>query len=276
LPADTLANKVAVVTGATGVLCSAMVEALLRAGAKVALLNRRVEAGQALADRFAAQGLTDTMVCPGDVLERVSLEAARAAVIARWGRIDILVNGAGGNHPSGTTKADRLTRDTARADGFFGLDLSGFDQVNRLNLHGTLLPTQVFGEGMAAGSCIINISSMASTQPMTRVVGYAAAKAGIDNLTRWLSVHLAPLGVRVNAIAPGFFLTEQNRFLLFEADGCTPTARGGRILARTPMGRYGEARELGGALVFLCSDAASFVTGAIIPVDGGFLAYSGV
>lgn len=270
-----LAGRVAVITGATGVLSSAMVEALLRAGAKVALFNRKREAGEALAVRLAAQGLTETLVTTGDVLDRASLEAARAAVLERWGHIDVLVNGAGGNHPTGTIPAEQVLPETPRESTVFGLDLDGFDRVLRLNLHGTLLPSQVFGEVMSAGSSIITISSMAATQPMTKVVGYAAAKAGIENLTKFLAVHLAVRGIRVNAIAPGFFLTEQNRFLLQEADG-TPTARGRKVLNKTPMGRYGKPEELGGALVFLASDAAQFVTGASIPVDGGFLAYSGV
>lgn len=276
MAANTLTGKVAVVTGATGVLCSSMVEALLRAGAKVALFNRRAEAGQELVARLAAAGLDQTLVVTGDVLDRASLVAAREAIIARWGQLDILVNGAGGNHPTGTIPAEQAQPDTPRESTFFGLDLDGFDRVLRLNLHGTLLPTQVFAEAMGAGASVVNISSMAATQPMTKVLGYAVGKAGVENLNRFLAVHFAPLGIRVNAIAPGFFLTEQNRFLLLEKDGTTPTARGAKVMAKTPMRRYGKAEELGGALVFLCSDAASFVTGASIPVDGGFLAYSGV
>jgi NAD(P)-dependent dehydrogenase (short-subunit alcohol dehydrogenase family) len=272
-----LHGKIAVVTGATGVLCSAMVEALLRAGAKVALLNRRETAGKELQVTLAAKGFDQTLVVTADVLDRTALVAARDQVLAAWGRLDILVNGAGGNNPKGTVPAEQMARDTKREDSFFGLDLEGFDAVNRLNLHGTILPSQVFGEVMTAGGgSIVNISSMAATQPMTKVIGYAAAKSAVDNVTRWLATHLAPVGIRVNAIAPGFFLTSQNRFLLLEQDGVTPTARGAKVIAKTPMRRYGEAHELGGALVFLCSESASFVTGAVIPVDGGFLAYSGV
>ena len=272
-----LDGKTALVTGATGVLCASMVEALLKAGAKVALLNRRADAGRELQATLAAKGLDQTLVLTGDVLDRASLEAARDTLTATWGRLDILVNGAGGNDPTGTSKVERLSATTPKADGFFGLDLNGFDKVNRLNFIGTLLPSQVFGEIMVAqGGSIVNISSMAATQPMTKVAAYAAAKAAVDNFTRWLAVHLAPVGIRVNAIAPGFFLTNQNRFLLLEQDGVTPTARGGKVMAKTPMARYGKPEDLGGALVFLCSDSASFVTGTVIPVDGGFLAYSGV
>ena len=276
MAADPLAGKVALVTGATGVLCSAMVEALLRAGAKVALFNRRAEAGQALAERLAAQGLDHTLVVTGDVLDRPSLVVAREAVLARWGKLDVLVNGAGGNHPSGTIPTEQMTPETPYEAGFFGLDLDGFDRVLRLNLHGTLLPTQIFAEAMGPGSSVITISSVAATLPLTKVMAYAAGKAGAENVTRFLAVHFAPLGIRVNAVTPGFFLTEQNRFLLLEQDGQTPTARGGKVMAKTPMGRYGKPEELGGAVVFLASDAASFVTGISLPVDGGFLAYSGV
>lgn len=272
-----LKDKVAVVTGASGVLGSAMVEELLRQGAKVALLNRREEAALALQARLATEGLDQTLVVPADVLDRTTLEAARTKVMEAWGRIDILVNGAGGNHPKGTCPAEQLAPGTPLEQGFFGLDPEGFAFVNRLNFMGTLLPSQVFGEALlATRGSIVNISSMAATQPMTKVAAYGAAKAAVENFTRWLSVHLAPTGVRVNALAPGFFLTEQNRFLMLEADGETLTPRGHKVLAKTPMHRFGEPKDLCGALTFLCSDEASFVTGIVVPVDGGFLAYSGV
>lgn len=272
-----LKGKVAVVTGAPGVLCSVMVEELLRQGAKVALLDLREEAARAQQARLAEQGYMDTLVAAVDVLDRGSLEAARAKVLEAWGRVDILVNGAGGNHPKGTAPAEQMLPETPLEQSFFGLDPEGFGFVNRLNFMGTLLPSQVFGEAMlATQGCILNISSMAATQPMTKVAAYAAAKAAVDNFTRWLAVHLAPMGVRVNAIAPGFFLTEQNRFLMLEADGETLTPRGHKVLAKTPMHRFGRPEDLCGALTFLCSEEASFVTGIILPVDGGFLAYSGV
>jgi len=226
---------------------------------------------------LAAKGLDQTLVVTADVLDRAALVIARDQVIAKWGRIDILVNGAGGNNPKATVPSEQMTKDTPRETSFFGLDLDGFDAVTRLNLNGTVIPSQIFGEAMiATGGSIINISSVSATQPLTKVIGYGAAKAAVDNVTRWLSIHLAPMNIRVNAIVPGFFITSQNRFLLLEKDGVTPTARGGKIMAKTPMHRYGEAKELGGLLVFLCSDSASFVTGAIIPVDGGFTAFSGV
>lgn len=272
-----LYGKVAIVTGAPGVLCSTMCESLLLAGAKVALLDRREDAALELQKQFAEKGLNQTLVCAVDVLDRASLEAAREQILKQWGRIDILVNGAGGNHPKGTCSAEQMTPETPMDQTFFGLDLSGFEFVNRLNFIGSLLPAQVFCEAMLKeGGSVINISSMAATQPMTKVAAYAAAKAAVDNFTRWLATHLAPMGIRVNAIAPGFFLTEQNRFLMLEADGKTLTARGHKVLAKTPMRRFGEAKDLCGALTYLCSDEASFVTGVIIPVDGGFLAYSGV
>jgi len=272
-----LAGKVAVVTGASGVLCSEMLRALAAEGCKLALLNRRAESAEALRVSLAAEGHKDVIVTPADVLDRPSLEAARDRVLREWGRIDILLNGAGGNHPSGTTKVEQMEAGTPLEDGFFGLDLAGFEGVNRLNLMGTILPSQVFGQAMlGGGGCILNVSSMGATQPLTKVGGYSAAKAGVENFTRWLAVHLAKVGVRVNAISPGFFITEQNRFLMLEADGKTPTARGKKVLAKTPMARFGEAKDLRGATVFLCSDDSSFMTGVVIPVDGGFLAYSGV
>lgn len=272
-----LSGKVAIVTGGTGVLCSAMVESLLRAGVKVAVLARRAEVADELRAKLAAAGLTESITVAADVLDRPALEAARSAILAKWGRIDILVNGAGGNHPKGTCPAEQFTAGTPLENTFFGLDITGFEYVNRLNFIGTLLPSQVFGEAMLKnGGNIINISSMASTQPMTKVAAYAAAKAAVDNFTRWLATHLAPMNIRVNAIAPGFFITEQNKFLLLEKDEKTLTARGGKVINKTPMRRFGDAKDLCGALHFLASDEASFVTGITLPVDGGFLAYSGV
>ncbi len=272
-----LNNKVAVVTGATGVLCSAMVEALLAAGAKVALLARRAAVAEELKVALAAKGYDQTLVVAADVLDRPALIAARETILKTWGRLDILVNGAGGNDPKGTTPAEQFTADTAREQSFFGLDLAGFEAVNRLNFMGTLLPSQVFTEAMLeTGGSVVNISSVAATQPLTKVGAYAAAKAAVDNHTKWLATHLAPRNIRVNAITPGFFITSQNRYLLLEKDEVTPTARGKKVIAKTPMRRYGEAKELGGALVFLASDAASFVTGANLAVDGGFTSFAGV
>lgn len=272
-----LAGKTAVVTGAAGVLCFVMARDLLKAGASVALLGRTRSKLEDLQRKLAEEGLGRTLVLAADVLDRAALEQACSRVKEEWGRLDILVNGAGGNDPRGTSPAEQCMPDTPAEQGFFGMDMEGFEYVNRLNMIGTILPSQVFGELLASsGGCIVNISSMAAFQPLTKVGAYGAAKAAVDNFTKWLATHLAPLGVRVNAIAPGFFITEQNRFLMMEKDGATPTPRGRKVLAKTPMHRFGEPKDLCGALRFLVSPSASFVTGVIIPVDGGFLAYSGV
>lgn len=265
-----LTGKVALVTGGTGVLGGTIARGLAEAGAKVAILGRR----QAVAEHLAAsirKGGGEAIATPADVLERGQLAQAREALLGRWGQLDILVNAAGGNVAGATVPPDGA---------LFGLDGHAFRQVVDLNLLGTLLPIQVFGETMAAqrrGS-IVNVSSMAAQRPLTRVAGYSAAKAAIDNLTRWLAVEFARKygeGVRVNAIAPGFFVGEQNRALLLNDDGSL-TARGRQIVEHTPMGRFGEPEELVGSAVYLASDASRFVTGIVVPVDGGFSAYSGV
>lgn len=272
-----LAGKVAVVTGATGVLCSVLAESLLNEGAKVALVVRNEERAKALQKKLAGKGLKETLSLIADVLDKASLEAARERILAEWGRIDVLVNGAGGNDPKGTCPAEQFAEGTKLEDSFFGLDPAGFETVNKLNFLGSVLPAQVFCRAMLkGGGSVINISSVAAFQPLTKVGAYAAAKASIENFTRWLAVHLAPARVRINAIAPGFFLTEQNRFLLLEKDGKTLTPRGNKILAKTPMHRFGDPKDLCGALTYLACDESAFVTGIVLPVDGGFLAYSGV
>ncbi|HEY2542325.1 MAG TPA: SDR family oxidoreductase [Gaiellaceae bacterium] len=248
----------AVVTGASGVLGGAIVEGLAAAGARVGLLARRRDRLEALAAKH------DGLVLEADVLDTAQLERARDAVLERWGRIDVLVNAAGGN----------VAAATVGERSFFELPVEALDEVMRLNFHGTVLPTQVFAAAMDGGA-IVNISSAAAHRALTRVIGYGAAKAAVENVTRWLAVELAPRGVRVNAVAPGFFVGEQNRALLLdESGGLTP--RGERIVAATPAGRFGEPHEVADAVVWLCSDAASFVTGAIVPVDGGFDAFSGI
>lgn len=272
-----VSGKVVVCTGAAGVLCSAIVRDLLAHGASVALLGRTRSKLEELSRNLASEGLDKTLVCEADVLDRAALESARDAIIAKWGRIDALVNGAGGNSPKGTTAAERMTPETALEDTFFGLSEEGFDYVNRLNLIGTVLPCQVFcKEMLGKGGAVLNFCSMASYQPLTKVGAYGAAKAAVMNFTSFLSTHLAQMGVRVNAIAPGFFITDQNRFLMLGADGKTLSARGGKVMAKTPMGRFGEPSDLVGAARFLLSDEASFITGVTLPVDGGFSSYSGV
>ena len=270
-------GKVIVVTGAAGVLCSSMTEDLLRHGAKVAVLDLRRDVAEAFVKRLAKKGLKDAIAVGADVLDRDSLEAAKRAVLRKWRRIDALVNGAGGNHPKGTCSAEQVTADAKLADTFFGLGAEGFEFVNRLNLVGTVLPCQVFcREMLKRGGAVLNFCSMAAYQPLTKVAAYGAAKAGIMNFTAFLATHLAPMGVRVNALAPGFFITDQNRFLMLERDGRTLTARGNKVIAKTPMRKFGRPSDLHGAARFLLSDEAAFITGVTLPVDGGFVCYSGV
>ncbi len=265
-----LTGQVAIVTGGTGVLGSGMARGLARAGAKVGVLGRRREQAEDVVQAITADGGV-ALALPADVLDRAPLEAAREAVIERWGRLDVLVNAAGGNMPAATLPPGQS---------FFDLPVEGMEQVLALNLQGTLLPSQVFGEAMARAGrgCIVNISSMAAARAMTRVVGYGIAKAGVENATRWLAVELArSFGsrLRVNAIAPGFFVGEQNRDLLLNADGSL-TARGQTIIDHTPAGRFGEPDELISTLIWLCGPGARFVNGIVVPVDGGFSAFSGV
>ncbi len=271
-------GKVIVCTGATGVLCSALTENLLLHGAKVAVLGRNGVAAQAFCDQLAAKGLTETLAVEANVLDKVALEKACALILKKWGRIDVLINGAGGNHPRGTCAAEQMTSETPLDQTFFGLEMEGFEFVNRLNFIGTLLPSQVFGRVMAeqGGGVVLNFASMAAYQPLTKVAAYGAAKAAIMNFTSWLATHLAPMGIRVNAIAPGFFITNQNRFLMLEKDEKTLTPRGNKVIAKTPMRKFGEPHDLFGAARYLISDESSFVTGVVLPVDGGFVCYSGV
>jgi len=259
-----------VVTGGTGVLGQSIVEALVGCGANVAVIGRSVDKGQALVDSLAGPGRAIAIRC--DVLNATELEIARQTVLENFGRVDCLVNGAGGNRPEATT-SDKLS--------FFDLPEEMLRQVFDLNLLGTVLPSQIFGRQMAqqGAGAILNISSISSLRPLTRVVGYSAAKAAINNFTAWLAVHLAKEyspHIRVNAIAPGFFLTEQNRFLLTDEKTGQLTARGQSIIDHTPMARFGEPTDLIGAVLWLLSPASSFVTGVVIPVDGGFQVFSGV
>lgn len=273
-----LTGKVAVVTGAGGVICSVLAEAIAACGAKVAMLDLNEEAAQKNADGIVAQGFTAKgYKC--NVLEKESIEAARAAIAADFGTCDILVNGAGGNNPRATTDDEYFKpEDMGQMKTFFDLDPDGVSFVFSLNYMGTLLPTQIFAKDMInkKGANIINIASMNAYTPLTKIPAYSGAKAAIVNFTEWLAVHFSKVGVRCNAIAPGFLATAQNHALLFNEDG-TPTPRTGKILAGTPMDRFGEPEELIGALLFLASEEASgFVNGVCIPVDGAFAAYSGV
>jgi len=275
-------GKVAVVTGGGGVLCGSMAKALASCGAKVAILDLRAEAAAAVADEIKAEG-GDAIGLSANVLERASLEAARQQISDIYGPCDILINGAGGNHPKGTTSKEQLlpehlTNPTEGMTTFFDLDPKGIEFVFGLNFLGTLLPSQVFARDMAerGKGTIINISSMNAFTPLTKIPAYSAAKAAVSNFTQWLAVHMAKVGIRVNAIAPGFFLTDQNRSLLTNEDG-SMTPRGQTIISHTPMGRYGDPEDLLGALLWLVSDsAAGFVTGTVVAIDGGFSAFSGV
>ncbi|MBR0056386.1 MAG: SDR family oxidoreductase [Kiritimatiellae bacterium] len=276
-----LEGKTAVVTGAGGILCSVMAKALAKAGAKVALLDLVLPKAQQFADEINAAGGAAIAV-EANVLDPASLKAAAETVAAKLGPCDILINGAGGNNPKGTTSKEYLEKsDLAAADPevktFFDLDPNGISFVFGLNFNGTLLTTQAFAKSMAArGGTIINISSMNAFTPLTKIPAYSAAKAAVSNFTRWLAVHFSKVGIRVNAIAPGFFLTAQNHALLVKPDG-TPSARAEKILAHTPMGRFGTPEDLTGALLFLADESASsFVNGVVLPVDGAFSAYSGV
>ena len=268
-----LSNKVVAITGAGGVICSEFARALAACGAKVALLDINYDAAKAVADEIGANALAVKCNC----LDKASIAEAKAAVVKAFGNVNFLVNGAGGNNPRASTDNETMTPDLAGVKDFFALEESGLRFVFDLNITSAFLVTQVFAEDMVkTGGNIINISSMNAYRPLTKIPAYSAAKAGISNFTQWLAVHFAPCGIRVNAIAPGFFVTNQNRALLFNADG-TPTARTGKILAATPMKKFGEISDLIGCLLWLSDDKASgFVTGTVVPVDGGFSAYSGV
>lgn len=263
-------GKIAVITGGSGALGGAMAKGLAQKGVKVVILGRTESTIQAKIKEIE----DDTIEIIGivaDVLDRSSLESAMQEVVNKWGRIDILINAAGGNVRGAVIMPD---------ENFFDMSIEDFDAVTALNLKGTVLPTLVFGNQMAAQNkgCIINISSMAAERPLTRVVGYSASKASIDNFTKWLAVEMATKhseNIRVNAIAPGFFIGEQNRDLLLNKDGSL-TQRGETIISQTPMKRFGEPEELLSTLLWLCSDASGFITGTVIPVDGGFSAFSGV
>lgn len=265
-----LKNKVVIVTGGAGVLGGAMADGLVKAGAKVGILSRTKSKVDRKAREIKKNG-GEAIALIADVLEEEQLKAAQKKILRKWGRIDILVNAAGGNKSGATIKPEQS---------IFDLSMEDFTGVTDLNLKGTVLPTMIFGQTMAKQKkgCIVNISSMAAQQAITRIVGYSASKAAIDNFTKWMAVEMAHKygeGIRVNAIAPGFFIAEQNRRLLTNEDGSL-TARAQTIINGTPVKRFGEPEELTSTLLWLCSDASSFITGIIVPVDGGFSAFSGV
>lgn len=270
-------GKVVVVTGAGGVLCGTMAKAFAQAGAKVAALDLNQESVEKLAAEVSQEGFT----CKGykaNVLEAEELEAVHQQVLSDLGPCDILINGAGGNNPRATTDNEYQHEKTEGQKGFFDLEPSGVDFVFKLNFQGTLLPTQAFAKDMVErkSGCILNVSSMNAYIPLTKIPAYSGAKAAVSNFTQWLATHFAGTGIRCNAIAPGFLVSNQNRALLFQEDG-TPTARSNKILSGTPMKRFVEGEELLGGVFFLCDDrAASAITGVVLPIDAGFAAYSGV
>ena len=268
-----LENKVVVITGAGGIICSEFAKALAKEGAKVALLDINYDAAKKYADEIGKNALAIRCNC----LDKESIIQAKKEINEIFGKVNFLINGAGGNNPRASTDNETMTPDLDGVKDFFALEENGLKFVFYLNITSAFLVTQVFAEDMVkAGGNIINISSMNAYRPLTKIPAYSAAKAGISNFTQWLAVHFAPCNIRCNAIAPGFFVTNQNRSLLFNEDG-TPTARTGKILAATPMKKFGEISDLIGTLLWLADDNASgFVTGTVIPVDGGFSAYSGV
>lgn len=275
-----LQNKVCVITGGAGIIGASLAAGLANVGVKCAIVDLNLDAAQALAHEIETLYKIKTIAVQANVLERQSLQNAKQQINKQLGTINILINGAGGNSPKATTSIEFLedaqTENIEKS--FFGLNIEGFDRVFDLNFKGTLLPTMVFATDMVESKqgVVLNISSMNAFRPLTKIPAYSAAKAAINNFTEWLSVHLAKTGIRVNAVAPGFFLTNQNRFLLTDEKTGNLTPRGLKIIANTPMGKFGEPNHLIGAVLFLISDMSAFITGVTIPIDGGFNAYSGV
>lgn len=275
-----LKDKICVITGGGGVLGASMARGLAAAGVITVILDINEEAAKKVASEVSSEFGVKSYGLMADVLDRSSLEGVRTRILEEIGEIDMLINGAGGNSPKATTKLEQITEEDLDQldDGFFGLDPEGFQKVFDLNFTGTLLPSMVFTRDMVARQkgVVLNISSMNAYKPLTKIPAYSAAKASINNFTEWLSVHLAKVGVRVNAIAPGFFLTNQNRFLLTDEQTGSLTARGEKIIASTPMGVFGEPDDLNGTVLYLLSDMSRFITGICIPVDGGYSAFGGV
>ena len=277
---DDLKGKVCVITGGAGVLGVAMVKALASVDAKIAIADRNKEVADKVAAEIAAEYNATVIGIEANVLEKETLEQAKLEINEKLGDIDVLINCAGGNSPQATTKVEQMTEANIDKleDTFYGLEMEGFDKVFALNFTGTLLPTMVFTKDMLKNrkGVVLNISSMNSYKPLTKIPAYSAAKASINNFTQWLAVHFAQVGIRVNAIAPGFFITNQNRFLVTDEKTGNFSPRGQKIVNNTPMGKFGDPEDLQGATLFLLSDVSSFITGIIIPVDGGYSAFGGV
>lgn len=273
-----LKGKTAIITGGAGLICSEMARSLAFQGAKTVIVDLNEEAAVKVAAEIQKEFGTPSLGLSASVLDKDSLMASKKIINEKFGQIDILINGAGGNSPAATTKVERMDGNEDPEDTFFGLKLEGFDKVFDLNFKGTLIPTMVYATDMVKNKngVILNISSMNSYRPLTKIAAYSAAKSSVNNFTQWLAVHFSKIGVRVNAIAPGFLLTNQNRFLLMDEKTGEPTARTRKILGSTPMDRFGTPEELTGTMLYLVSDLSKFVTGVVIPVDGGFSAYSGV
>ena len=275
-----LSGKVCVITGGGGVIGSAMVKAMASVGVKVAIADLNKETAERVAAEISKEYNAEVIGVEANVLDKESLIKAKQIINEKLGDIDMLINGAGGNHPTATTKVEQMDENSLDhlEDTFYGLEMDGFDKVFALNFKGTLLPSMVFTTDMLKNKkgVVLNVSSMNSYKPLTKIPAYSAAKASINNFTEWLSVHLAKVGVRVNAIAPGFFITDQNRFLVLDKETGGFSPRGQKIVNNTPMGKFGEPEDLQGATLFLLSDVSSFITGIVVPVDGGYSAFGGV
>ncbi len=273
-----LKDKVAVITGGAGIICSEMARALAMHGVKTVIADLNRDAAIKVAEDIEKEYNTPSIGLSVNVLDKTSIESSKKELNSAFGPINILINGAGGNSAMAITKVEKMAGNENLSDTFFGLQVEGFDRVFDLNFKGTLLPTMVYATDMiATGSgVILNISSMNSFRPLTKVAAYSSAKAAVNNFTQWLAVHFAMTGIRVNAIAPGFLLTNQNRFLLIDENTGEMTPRAKKIINNTPMERFGTPAELTGTMLYLVSDLSKFVTGVVIPVDGGFSAYSGV
>jgi NAD(P)-dependent dehydrogenase (short-subunit alcohol dehydrogenase family) len=277
---EELKGKTCIITGGGGVIGKALASALASVKCRVIILDLFKEAADRVAKEITAEYKVNCEGIAANVLDRLSLVKAKEEINAKYGKIDFLINAAGGNHPTATTKKEFIEPDDLGnlEDTFFGLNLDGFRHVFDLNFMGTLLPTLVFAQDMvkAKDGVIVNISSMNSFRPLTKIPAYSAAKASINNFTEWLAVHFAKAGIRVNGIAPGFFITKQNKFLLIDKNTGGFTERGNKVITNTPMGKFGDPEDLQGTALFLLSDLSRFITGVTIPVDGGFNAYSGV